>query len=145
VASETVPADATIDVDVPGFFPRRTRLSSVPATNLVTLWPVAGETEAEAIRSIAFHRGWGSGEFFVWRHTWPAYYLALLTAGDPRTPSEISARVDKRVQQHRRADGASSQHRVFTRAGQEEEVVVLFDRHLAFLLWAFRSVLVMQR
>lgn len=40
-----------VDVDAPGFLPRRTR---VPADRLITLWPVADETEAEAVREMVY-------------------------------------------------------------------------------------------
>jgi hypothetical protein len=45
---------AEIDVDAPGFLPRRTR---IPLDRLVTLWPVADDTEAEAVREMVYQRG----------------------------------------------------------------------------------------
>jgi hypothetical protein len=46
-----VPVGAEIDVDAPGFLPRRTR---VPGDRLVTLWPVASDAEAEAVREMVY-------------------------------------------------------------------------------------------
>jgi hypothetical protein len=86
VCSEAVPLDAEIDVDAVGFLPHRTRLSSVPAANVIALWPAASEAEAAAIRSMAFYPPTSR----LIRLNWTAYYLALLTAGDPRPPSDIS-------------------------------------------------------
>jgi hypothetical protein len=40
-----------VDVDAPGFLPRRTR---VPDDRLITLWPVADEAEAEAVREMVY-------------------------------------------------------------------------------------------
>jgi hypothetical protein len=89
VCSETVAAEAAIDVDASGFLPHRTRLFGVPSTNVIELWPAANAAEAAAIRSLVF--GEWRGEFFLSRPGWPAFQLALLAAGLPRTPSEVSS------------------------------------------------------
>ena len=44
---------ASIDVDAPGFLPRRTRIDD---DRRVTLWPVASEAEAEAVRRMVYRR-----------------------------------------------------------------------------------------
>jgi hypothetical protein len=46
-----VPVGADIDVDAPGFLPRRTR---VPGDRLVALWPVASDAEAGAVREMVY-------------------------------------------------------------------------------------------
>ena len=82
----TVPPEAALDVDAPGFLPRRTRLGEVAATNQITLWPAANEAEAAAIQAMAFYRSvtlmWAGSD-------WPVYQLALMVEDVPRTPSEI--------------------------------------------------------
>jgi hypothetical protein len=45
---------ASVDVDAPGFLPRKTRLTS---TRVVTLWPVASDAEAEAVHEMVYRRG----------------------------------------------------------------------------------------
>ena len=44
---------ASIDVDAPGFLPRRTRIDG---ERRVTLWPVANDAEAEAVRRMVYRR-----------------------------------------------------------------------------------------
>jgi hypothetical protein len=55
-AGPGAPRGSAIDVDADGFLPRRTR---IPATRVITLWPVAGEAEAEAVREMVYGRGGG--------------------------------------------------------------------------------------
>jgi hypothetical protein len=50
-SGERAGAGAEIDVDAPGFLPRRTR---VPGDRLVTLWPVASDAEAGAVRQMVY-------------------------------------------------------------------------------------------
>jgi hypothetical protein len=129
VCSETVPAEAEIDVDAPGFFPHRTRLFGVPPTNLILLWPVAGDAEAAAIRAMAFSPSTG-GQFRLSRLGWGAYYLVLLTAGDPRTPSEISGDWIREYEEIAELTGLPLSISFTTRADMEEfqeEVIVVFD------------------
>lgn len=45
---------AAIDVDVRGFLPRRTKLST---DRVITLWPVASDAEANAVREMIYRRG----------------------------------------------------------------------------------------
>jgi hypothetical protein len=45
------PTGVDVDVDAAGFLPRRTR---VPPDRLITLWPVAGESEADAVREMVY-------------------------------------------------------------------------------------------
>jgi len=50
-ATYGTPTGSAIDVDSPGFLPRRTRIEP---NRLVTLWPVADDTEAEAVRRMVY-------------------------------------------------------------------------------------------
>lgn len=59
LATYGVAAGMSIDVDAAGFLPRRTR---VPSDRVVTLWPVADATEAEAVRRMVYGRGGPLGE-----------------------------------------------------------------------------------
>jgi hypothetical protein len=47
------PTGAEIDVEAPGFLPRRTRIDR---ERLVVLWPVADDAEAEAVREMVYGR-----------------------------------------------------------------------------------------
>ena len=71
-----------VDVDAPGFLPRRTRLTS---TRLITLWPVADEAEAEAVREMVYRRG--GTEDQVLKPPYPAspFYVSLLSGVTPET------------------------------------------------------------
>jgi hypothetical protein len=48
------PMGAAIDVDASGYLPRRT---TVPGDRVVTLWPVADGTEADAVREMVYGQG----------------------------------------------------------------------------------------
>ena len=51
-----------LDVDAPGFLPRRTRYDG---SGFITLWPVANEAESAAVRAMVYQRGKPQGEVLV--------------------------------------------------------------------------------
>lgn len=127
VCSETAPSEAPIDVDAPGFLPHRTRLFSVPATNLIALWPVVNEADAAAIRAMVFYER--NGEFRMSRLDWREYYLALLVDGVPQAGEEIAAQWRREYEEIEALTGLRLSVSFAPRAdteGFEEEVVVAF-------------------
>lgn len=54
--------DQPIDVEAPGFLPRRTTL--LRGQRAVTLWPVESQEEADAVRQMVYRRGHPEGEVF---------------------------------------------------------------------------------
>lgn len=50
---------ADIDVEATGFLKRQT---TIPADRLITLWPVANEAEAQAVREMVYRRGGSSDQ-----------------------------------------------------------------------------------
>jgi hypothetical protein len=81
----------TIDVDVEGFLPHRTRLSAVPRNKVIALWPVANNAEATAIRAMVFYEDREAGVETMWRPAWWAYHLALLVDHNSRAPADVAA------------------------------------------------------
>ena len=80
-----------IDIDATGFLPHQTRLSAVPRSDVIALWPAANDAEAAAIRAMVFYEDRQAGVDSMWRPRWVGYHLALLVDGSPRAPSEIAA------------------------------------------------------
>ena len=81
----TAVAGGLLDVDAPGFLPRRTRLGELPVANQITLWPAANEAEAAAIKAMAFG-GVGDNPSLRSKY-WNVYQLALVLADPARTAS----------------------------------------------------------
>jgi len=50
---------AALDVDAPGFLPRRTKIDG---DRVIGLWPVASDAEADAVRAMVYQRGGPHGE-----------------------------------------------------------------------------------
>lgn len=50
---------AALDVDAPGFLPRRTKINGA---RVIGLWPVASDAEADAVRAMVYQRGGPQGE-----------------------------------------------------------------------------------
>ena len=59
LSQSQAPSGAAIDVDAPGFLPRRT---TIPTDRVVTLWPGANEAEAAAVRQMVYKRHDWAGE-----------------------------------------------------------------------------------
>ncbi len=75
---------ATFDVEAPGFLPRKTR---IPADRVITLWPAADDTEADAIRQMVYGRGAPFGEVLVPVEPLEPFYVTL----EPTTPDVEAA------------------------------------------------------
>lgn len=73
------PDGATLDVDASGFLTRRTR---VIEGGIVTLWPVADEAEASAVRRMVYQRGNPSGEVLIPPDPGPFYITIPHTGVD---------------------------------------------------------------
>lgn len=73
-----------VDVDAAGFLPRKTKLNS---SRVVTLWPVADDTESDAVREMVYRRGQAIDQVLTPLDTASPFYVSLL--GDVTT--EIQA------------------------------------------------------
>jgi len=72
-----VPPDGpgSIDIDAPGYLKRQTRIPA--AGSLITLWPVANDAEAQALREMVYRRGRSSDQVLYPPYDDEPFYVTL--------------------------------------------------------------------
>jgi hypothetical protein len=73
-------AGADVDVEAVGYLPRATRVDS-NRNQTITLWPIAGDAEADAIRHMVFGR-FGKPDLLYAFYLSGAFYLTIPSADD---------------------------------------------------------------
>jgi hypothetical protein len=126
----TVPPEAPLDIDAPGFLPHRTRLFAVPSTNQIPLWPAANEAEAAAIQAMAFFRVIDG--FSLHKGVGPShlYQLAVVVEKLPHPPPGIFDDWSREYEEIRALTGRALSLTSVPRGDGSDfdgEVVVMFD------------------